>query len=121
MKSQFINNQLIISLGASSVFVAFIATLGTLYFRQEAFIHANNLMKIEAQCAELENENLILSARIAQIQAPCYLKEKNFALALQIPKEQILRVQHWNEYKELFLVHNALAMNTPLTYKFSHQ
>ncbi|MDR1906918.1 MAG: hypothetical protein LBQ03_01720 [Puniceicoccales bacterium] len=115
MKKQFINYQFIMSLGISSVFVAFMATFGTLYFRQEAFIHANNLKKIEAQCAELENENLILSARIAQIQAPCYLKEKIFTLALQMPREQILRVRGWNEYKELFLARNALAMNVPLT------
>jgi hypothetical protein len=88
------------------------STFGTLYFRQEAFIHANNLRKIEAQCAELENENLILSARIAQIQAPCYLKEKIFTLAVWMPREQVLRVRNWKEYKELFLAHNALAMNT---------
>jgi hypothetical protein len=64
------------SLGVSSAFVAFMATFGTLYFRQEAFMHAKNLKQIEVQCAKLKNENLILSARIAQAQAPYQLKEK---------------------------------------------
>ncbi|MDR1366891.1 MAG: hypothetical protein LBJ13_03230 [Puniceicoccales bacterium] len=113
MKRQFINNQLIVSLVISSAFVAFTTTFGTLYFRRETFIHANNLKRIEAQCAELESENLILSARIAQLQAPCYLKEKAFALALGVHQEQVLRVRGWNDYKELFLTRSTLAMNTP--------
>jgi hypothetical protein len=113
MKKLFINNQLITSLVISSAFVAFVATFGTLYFRQETFIHANNLKKIEVQCAELENENLILAARIAQMQAPCYLKGKVFTLVVGIPKEQILRVRGWNDYKELFLARNTLAMSVP--------
>ncbi|MDR2372342.1 MAG: hypothetical protein LBD60_04305 [Puniceicoccales bacterium] len=118
MKKKFINNQLIISLGISSSFVVFVATFGTLYFRQDAFMHANSLKIIEAQCAELENENLILSARIAQMRAPRHLQEKIFTLALQIPKEQILHVRNWDEYKELFLMRDALAMNTSPTSHF---
>jgi hypothetical protein len=116
MKIQFINNQLIMSLIVSSAFVAFTATFGTLYFRQKAFMHAESLKKIEIQCTELENENLTLSARIAQAQTPYHLKEKIFTLASQVQKEQIiLRVRGWSEYKELFLVRNALAMGTPAT------
>jgi hypothetical protein len=118
MKKKFINNQLIGSLGVSSAFVVFMATFGILYFRQDAFVHANNLKTIEAQCAELENENLILSARIAQIRAPRHLQEKIFALALQLPGEQILHVRNWDEYKELFLIRDALAMNTPPASRF---
>jgi hypothetical protein len=110
MKKKFVNHQLIVSLGMSSAFVVFMATFGTLYFRQDAFVHANNLKTIEARCAELENENLILSAQIAQMRAPRYLQEKIFTLALQIPKEQILHVRNWDEYKELFLMRDALAM-----------
>ncbi|MDR0418148.1 MAG: hypothetical protein LBH08_01785 [Puniceicoccales bacterium] len=113
MNRQFINNQLIVSLVISLAFVAFTTTFGTLYFRRETFIHANNLKKIEIQCAELENENLILSARIAQLQAPCCLKEKAFSLSLRTPKEQVLRIRGWNDYKELFLTRSTLAMNTP--------
>jgi hypothetical protein len=76
----------------SSAFVAFGATFGTLYFRQETFIHANNLKRkkknLRCSVRNLRTKTLFWRHEIAQMQAPCYLKEKVFTLAIGIPKEQ---------------------------------
>ncbi|MDR2200494.1 MAG: hypothetical protein LBN94_00040, partial [Puniceicoccales bacterium] len=93
MKTPFINHQLILSLGGCSLFVAFLALFGTLYFRQEAFIHGENLKKIETQCSLLQNESLSLSAKIAQMQAPHYLQQK--LLAFPVARGHIFYVQSW--------------------------
>ncbi|MDR1434877.1 MAG: hypothetical protein LBI77_00520 [Puniceicoccales bacterium] len=109
MKKQFINHQLIISLGICSGFVAFVAIFGTLYFRQETFAHAENLKKIETQCNGLKSEMLALSARIAQMQTPHYLKQK--LAPFPISQEQIFHIREWSDYKGSHMTRNALAMN----------
>jgi hypothetical protein len=76
MKKQFINHLLVKSLGICSGFVAFVAISGVLYFRQKAFAHAENFKKMETQCNALQSEMLYLSAKIAQMQAPHYLRQK---------------------------------------------
>jgi hypothetical protein len=46
MKRQFLNYQLVISLGMCTLFMFFfVAVLDVFHFRQEAFNHANNLKK----------------------------------------------------------------------------
>jgi hypothetical protein len=109
MRKQFINYQLVISLGLCSVFVFFAAALGVLHFRQEAFRHANNLKKIEAQCGVLESETLLLLAKIAQMRTAYYLKGK--LLALSSVPERVFHVREWDSYKGSHMTRNALAMN----------
>ena len=110
MKKPFINQPLIVSLGISSAFVAFLSTFGVLYFRQEAFVHGNNMKKIEAECTAFERKNLILAAKIAQLQAPYQLKEKFTQLSFQDAQEKVFQVRNWDEYKDLFVARNTLAM-----------
>jgi hypothetical protein len=109
MKKQFINYQLVISLGICTLFVTFTAIFGVLYFRQEAFSHANNLKKIEAQCKLLQSETLLLVAKIAQMQTTYYLKGKLLAFS-NIP-ERIFHVREWANYKGSHMTRNALALN----------
>ncbi|MDR2806592.1 MAG: hypothetical protein LBB11_00320 [Puniceicoccales bacterium] len=109
MKKSFVNYQLIVSLWGCSLFIAFLAIIGTLYFHQKAFAHGKNLKKIEIQCNALQNEILSLSAKIAQMEAPCYLKQ-NLPVPL-IPQEQVFHVRHWSSYKGSHMTRNALTLN----------
>ncbi|MDR3317222.1 MAG: hypothetical protein LBS71_00225 [Puniceicoccales bacterium] len=109
MKKKFINYQLIISLGMCTVFVAFATIFGVLYFRQEAFVHAGNLKKLEIQYNILQNKTLALLAKTAQMQTTNYLRQKLLAF-LDVP-ERIFYVRQWSDYKGSHMTRNALAMN----------
>jgi hypothetical protein len=109
MKKQFINHQLVISLGICSLFVGFVMIFGTLYFRQEAFAHAENLKKIEVRCMRLRSEMLSVSARIAKMHTPHYLKQK--LAAFSTSQEQVFHIRKWSDYRGSYMTRNALAMN----------
>ncbi|MDR1458014.1 MAG: hypothetical protein LBI37_00585 [Puniceicoccales bacterium] len=77
--------------------VVFLSALGTLLLRQKIFIHAGIVSNLEAECKRIEDKNLTLVSKIAQMQTPNYLRIQ-LGCDLSVPdKEQIVRVTNWHK------------------------
>ncbi|MDR0351215.1 MAG: hypothetical protein LBH49_01015 [Puniceicoccales bacterium] len=97
MENRFINKGMLVAVILCSVMVVFSSALGTILLRQKIFTHAGRLSNLETECRRMEDKNLSLVSKIAQMQTPNYLRIQ-LGCDLPIPsKEQIVRVTNWNK------------------------
>ncbi|MDR2735881.1 MAG: hypothetical protein LBB20_03585 [Puniceicoccales bacterium] len=97
MNNRFINKGMLAALILCSATVMFLSALGTLVLRQKIFIHAGIVNSLESECRRIEDKNLSLVSKIAQMQTPNYLRIR-LGNDISVPKkEQIIHVTNWDK------------------------
>jgi hypothetical protein len=97
MKNRFINKGMLVAITLCSAMVMFSSALGIIMLRQKIFIHSSIVNNLESECRCIEDKNLSLASKIAQMQTPNYLRIRLGDDMHVASKEQIIRVTNWNK------------------------
>lgn len=105
-----IKRLLITAIYVCSVFVAFIALLGTLRLRQATLACADDLRSLEMMCERVKSTSFTLafsSLKGDQVE----MSRDTLRYSEQLLQKHMMRVANWEEYKKSFAMRNALALN----------